>query len=304
MSQANKGPSNLSTIGFVVALCFACAAALSILASALQERQEDAKELDRAKQMLLAAKVFHPDGYFLIRNSEGELVYARSQGGGKLVEAEEKEPASSEAIFAVYAQRIRSFLVDGEGKRYTFDELGINEKEYLQAHRKQGYEQQEFKLAYEILPNGAQEGATPEGYLFHVTGFGLWDAIYGYIAVGPGANEVVGISWYEHKETPGLGANISEKSWQDLFPGKQIFEPGEGGAADNSRAPLGITVVRGMVADVYGDGPKSQSAVDGMAGATLTGNGVTKAYKDTLGAYRPFLLKVQQQAEPHTPSAG
>ena len=68
-------------------------------------------------------------------------------------------------------------------------------------------------LIYKILPNPtkeAKENEEPEGYVIPVNGFGLWDAIYGYLAIKPGGNSVIGISWYDQKETPGLGANIAE----------------------------------------------------------------------------------------------
>jgi Na+-transporting NADH:ubiquinone oxidoreductase subunit C len=109
-----------------------------------------------------------------------------------------------------------------------------------------------------------------------VNGFGLWDAIYGYLALDPNGDTVIGITWYDQKETPGLGANISETSWQSLFPGKVIFQESPDGSTDFKTAQLGITVVRGKVSEVYGDSPKAKSAVDGMAGATLTGNGVNE----------------------------
>ena len=56
--------------------------------------------------------------------------------------------------------------------------------------------------------------------------------------------------------------------------------------------------MRGKVSEVLGDAPKAQSAVDGIAGATLTGNGVTKAYTDVLEAYRPFLIAIAKQGAP------
>ncbi len=56
------------------------------------------------------------------------------------------------------------------------------------------------------------------------------------------------------------------------------------GKTDYKAAPIGIIVVKGKVSEVLGDTPKSKSAVDGMAGATLTGNGVTDAYRDVLNA--------------------
>ncbi|HXF28444.1 MAG TPA: FMN-binding protein, partial [Chlamydiales bacterium] len=95
--------------------------------------------------------------------------------------------------------------------------------------------------------------------------------------------------------TPGLGANIAEVPWQSQFPGKKVFQPDASGKTDFAKTALGITVVRGKVSDVIGAAPKAVTAVDGMAGATLTGNGVTKAYKDTLAPYRPFLLGLTKE---------
>ena len=63
-----------------------------------------------------------------------------------------------------------------------------------------------------------------------------------------------------------------------------------------SKQPLlGITVVKGKVSEVLGNSPKALSAVDGMAGATLTGNGVTNASRDVLAAYRPFLMHLHDE---------
>ena len=67
------------------------------------------------------------------------------------------------------------------------------------------------------------------------------------------------------------------------------------GKIDYQKAPIGISVVRGRVKDVIGESTKAESAVDGMAGATLTGNGVTKAYKDTLSPYRPFFQQLANE---------
>ena len=61
---------------------------------------------------------------------------------------------------------------------------------------------------------------------------GLWDAIYGYLAIKTDGNTVIGISWYDQKETPGLGANISEPEWQSQFPGKHLFQESPDGRTD------------------------------------------------------------------------
>lgn len=285
--------SNVQTILFMVILSFVCALILSLLASVLAKPKEIAKELDRSKQMMIAARILDHDGHFLMLDSEGKLVPARYEKG-LLVPGTGKEMATGDQLIDIYQNRFKPILVDDNGKATTFEKQGINPEFYINEHKKTGYYKQPYKLLYEILPNS--KGQTkPEGYVIPVNGLGLWDAIYGYLALKPDGNTVIGISWYDQKETPGLGANIAEKPWQMNFPGKKIFQESPGGTADLKTAPLGIVVVKGKVADVYGDLPKSKSAVDGMAGATLTGNGVTDAYRDVLAAYRPFLIQVNKE---------
>lgn len=294
----SKLSSNARTILFMVILSFICALILSILASALAEPKEIAKDLDRSKQMMIAAKVLSHDGYFLVKDKEGEAVPAKFQTGGVLVPDPSEPFATSSEILEVYNKRFHPLLVNEKGEQKTFEELGINLNEYLADFKKSGYYKQPWKLIYEILPNQKEVGkGLPEGYIIPVNGYGLWDAIYGYLALKPDGDTVIGTSWYDQKETPGLGANIAESYWQNLFPGKKIFQENLDGTTDFKTAPIGITVVKGKVVEVYGDSPKAKSAVDGMTGATLTGNGVTDAYKDVLAAYRPFLIKVNQEKE-------
>lgn len=298
-----KQPSNLRTILFMVVLSFSCATILSLLASALAEPQEMARDLYRSKQMLVAARILNPvEGYLQLKNEAGEYVPAKAEAGGHLVPGTINDKPTNAQLLEVYLARFEPKLTDKEGNLHSFEELHIDQKDYLAQHRKTGYYKQPYKLVTIIRPNPGPNGAldehaTPDGYILPVNGFGLWGAVYGYLAIGPDANHVIGISWYEHIETPGLGANIAEPDWQSQFPGKQIFQSNADGSVNFASAPLGIIVVRGKVSEVYGDAPKSKSAVDGMAGATLTGNGITQAYQEVLEAYRPFLLHVQKQAE-------
>jgi len=297
---SSKATNNTQTLLFMVVLSFVCALILSILASALEEPKNVAKDLDRSKQMMIAAKILSHDGYFLLFDSKGELVPAKYASKGLLVPSHALEIATKEQLIQVYKRRLIPRLMNKEGQLVTFKEAGLNEETYTNENRKTGYYRQPLKLVYIIMPNEEAKNSTdlsqlkPEGYVLPVNGFGLWDAIYGYVAIKPDGNTVIGISWYDQKETPGLGANIAESYWQNLFPGKKIFLESPDGKTDFKTAPLGITVVKGKVAEVLGDSPKSHSAVDGMAGATLTGNGVTDAYRDVLSAYRPFLIKLNE----------
>ncbi len=287
---------------FTVLLSFFCALILAALASALKEPQEIAKELDRSEQMLIAARIYTYQGYFLLKNDEGKEVPAKHIGDGVLVPGTPEDFATKNDILEVYKRRLKPFLVNNQGELTTFEKAGLDLDNYVADYKKTGYYKQPLKLLYEILPNPKEGEAAsaedkPLGYVIPVNGYGLWDAIYGYIAVKTDGNTVIGISWYDQKETPGLGANIAEQPWQSLFPGKKIFQPNADGSTDFKTSPIGITVVKGKVSEVLGEAPKAQTAVDGMPGATLTGNGVTTAYQDVLSSYRPFFIKIHQETE-------
>lgn len=302
--QPKSGPSSTQTILFMVVLSFVCALILSLLASALAEPKELAKDLDRSKQMMIAAKILDYNGYFLITDKEGKLIPAKYSENGALVPGTPNDIATNAQIIEVYKKRLVPLLVDDKGSLKTFEEAKLNEDEYIAQYKKTGYYKEPQKLIYKLLPNPSSDSKEKTsdkdqeaiGWVIPINGFGLWDAIYGYLAIKPDGETVIGISWYDQKETPGLGANIAEAPWQSLFPGKKIFQESSGGKTEFKTAPLGIVVVKGKVSEVYGDGPKSKSAVDGMAGATLTGNGVTDAYRDVLAPYRTFLIKLHDQS--------
>lgn len=299
--QPKSTPSNFQTIIFMVILSFVCALILSVLASALAEPQAIAKDLDRSKQMMIAAKILDYDGYFLLQDDAGNLQPAQDKDG-ILIPGTANDIASQKQLLDVYQRRLIPLLVDDRGNLTTFKAAGLDEEKYVNEFRKTGYYAQPQKLIYKLLPNGSKESmhedpstSDAQGWVIPINGYGLWDAIYGYLTVAPDGVTVIGISWYDQKETPGLGANISEKYWQDLFPGKKIFQASPSGEIDFKSAPLGLTVVKGKVSEVYGDSAKAKSAVDGMAGATLTGNGVTDGYRTVLAGYRPFLVRLNEE---------
>ena len=149
-----------------------------------------------------------------------------------------------------------------------------------------------MKLIYEIHTEDQING-----YVIPINGYGLWDAIYGFIGIEADGNTVLGATWYNQAETAGLGANIALAWWQKQFQNKHIFQPSSTGQTDRKTAYLGITVVKGKVSEVLGNSPKAISAVDGISGATLTGAGVTAAYATSLNPYRPFLEKLSQNGQ-------
>lgn len=263
MSPPRKRESRLSTLLFVTILCFVCGFVLAFLATSLKEPQERAAQLNKIKELLAAAKILGPDGHFLDAK-------------------EESRRATDKEIFAFYAKRVEARFTDAAGNSYSAAELNIDLDDYMAKHRKKGYALLKYKLFYRI--------STPDGkglyaLVIPVSGFGLWDAIYGYIAIASDGVHVLGTTWYEQKETPGLGAEIASSEWQKQFFNKSIFQM-DGGSLNMAKDAMGIIVVKGKVSQVMGKNPLSASAVDGLPGASLTGEGVTQAYRDSLTPYR------------------
>ncbi|MCM5664187.1 Na(+)-translocating NADH-quinone reductase subunit C [Galbibacter mesophilus] len=114
-------------------------------------------------------------------------------------------------------------------------------------------------------------------YVIPLRGAGLWDAIWGYIALKDDINTVKG-AVFDHKgETPGLGAEITQAWFQQRFEDEKIY--------DDSGNFVGVSVVKGY----SGGNNKDDNAVDAISGATITGDGVTDMISKRLEYYLPYL---------------
>ena len=61
------------------------------------------------------------------------------------------------------------------------------------------------------------------GYAFPVVGQGFWGPISGMAAVDPSATELLGVAFFRHSETPGLGARITEEWFTTQFRGLALY---------------------------------------------------------------------------------
>lgn len=119
-----------------------------------------------------------------------------------------------------------------------------------------------------------------ETVVLPVHGYGLWSTMYGYLALEGDGRTVKGITFYQHGETPGLGGEIDNPSWQAKWTGKEAV-------GDDGRVL--IQVVKG---EPRGEGVEHQ--VDGLAGATLTARGVENLARYWLGeqGFGPYLARL------------
>ena len=115
------------------------------------------------------------------------------------------------------------------------------------------------------------ESGRTDRYVFPVHGYGLWSTLYGYVTLESDLNTIYALKFYDHRETPGLGGEVDNPKWQNIWKGKKLFdESGE----------LAINVIKGNV--VPGNAKESYQ-VDGLSGATLTSNGVTNMFRFWMG---------------------
>jgi len=126
-----------------------------------------------------------------------------------------------------------------------------------------------------------KNGDAVEQIILPISGPGLWSTMRGYLAVEPDGNTVKGIRFYEHAETPGLGDQIDKADWRNLWVGKHLY-------GDDSTPR--IEVVRGFALR-DSTNTKLQYQSDGLSGATLTGNGVSKLVQHWIGpeGFGPYL---------------
>jgi Na+-transporting NADH:ubiquinone oxidoreductase subunit C len=120
-----------------------------------------------------------------------------------------------------------------------------------------------------------------EYYIFALRGKGLWGPIWGYISLDEDLNTIYGAK-YDHKsETPGLGAKIKDKWFEDSFKGKKIF--------DKAHEFKSIKVAKGEV------DPNDPYSVNAISGATITSKGVQAMIRDFLESYLSFIESIKQK---------
>jgi Na+-transporting NADH:ubiquinone oxidoreductase subunit C len=172
-----------------------------------------------------------------------------------------------------FSQYIKEQLVIQGGKISQNDEAFLIDLKNQLANIKKG---QDYKL-----PLFIGEKDDNKFYIIPMYGKGLWDAIWGFIALDE-TMTVQGV-YFDHKaETPGLGANIKMRYFMDDFEGESILK---------GTQYAGISVAKGNNDPL--NETKDDNAVDALAGATITGNGVSAMIKESVQLYKPYLETIR-----------
>ena len=137
-----------------------------------------------------------------------------------------------------------------------------------------------------------------EGIALPIAGKGLWSTIFGYIALNPDTDSVLGIQFYKHGETPGLGGEVEKKWFTDNFVNHPINESnGEityvpKKIRNENGKIISISVIKGGV-DYSKSNKSAIHQVDGISGATVTADGVSDFLLEDLLRYEKTLDKIR-----------
>ena len=233
----NDSVSKTLTVSFVV--CLFCSLLVSFAAVSLRDAQNLNKLNDQRIKILKTAAIYNPDESVESQFTKLTPKFVDFSNGLLLDEYEELDLTTYDPVYfskqANFSTPIPSDL----------DIAIVKNKENI------------GKIF--LLKDDNDE---LEKIILPIRGYGLWGTLFGYIAIDKDLNTIRGLEFYEHKETPGLGAEVDNPKWKALWDGKKIYKDGE----------IEIAVIKGKV------DPSNAMAdyqVDGLSGATLTSRGVT-----------------------------
>jgi Na+-transporting NADH:ubiquinone oxidoreductase subunit C len=249
--------SNGYIIGFAGAICVGCSIFVAGSAVALREQQELNAVVDKQTQVLKVAGLV----------KEGEVLTPAEVG-----------KRFEENLVPKLVDLKTGDYVEGDAANYDMDAAMKDPAQSSKAPPNDAKVASlpNHGLVYELKGEGDKVSA----YIIPVEGKGLWSTLKGFVALEPDTTTVAGLTFYSHKETPGLGGEVDNPKWKALWPGRKVF--------DDKWAPK-LEVIKGQ-AGAPADDPYR---VDGLSGATLTSRGVTYLVQFWVGpdAFGPYLEK-------------
>jgi Na+-transporting NADH:ubiquinone oxidoreductase subunit C len=229
------------TVGIVVAVCLVCSIVVSGAAVGLRSLQQTNAALDKKSNILNAAGLYEMG-------------------------------MSNSAIESTYSERVEQRFVNlDEG---TFVEAPKPDYDMYKAAKETEYSTKvtNSNVGFQRRPNVASvylvrdDAGDVSRIILPVHGSGLWDLMYGFLAVDADGQTVRELIYYQQKETPGLGGEVQNPAWQDKWDGKELYEDGE----------VAIRVVKNA-------NPRNPHTIDALSGATLTSNGVENTIRYWVG---------------------
>lgn len=232
---------------FVVILTSVVAIALTGIREATAEKAAQNEDIFNKRAILAAVSDFLPDG--------------------KTV-----DDLSDQDVLRIFEEKVTQYVLDMEGE--VIEGLKAEDIDMAKERKKPEPERRLPLYVYE------QDGKVY--YIVSVRGNGLWDEIWGNVALKEDLNTIAGASFDHKGETPGLGAEIKDNpAFPAQFKGKEIYDEGEF---------VSVTVRKGGARD-------PEHEVDGISGATVTADGVTEMLYRGIKYYEPYFEDLRSNSQ-------
>lgn len=264
MSEVGRSDVNSTrhTIVFATIVCVICAALVAVAAVTLKPAQQANALLYKEKNVLLAAGLIEPGAR--VSTAEVEAIFKRSIRP-RLVDL------ATGDLLPEGAQDARRFdqrvaRNDPATSRVAPDNpAGIRR---LPHHG----------VVYLITQDGAVDQI-----VIPIEGLGMWGTIYGFLALDSDGNTIRGLTYYDQRETPGLGGEIANPTWQALWRGRKAYD---------EQWNVGIQVIKGTAGPPEADPMR----VDGLSGSTITSKAITHLVQFWLGpqGYGKFIRNFRE----------
>jgi Na+-transporting NADH:ubiquinone oxidoreductase subunit C len=248
--MAKNTESNLYTVLFATGMVVIVGTLLSFMATSLKEKITENKRIEKQQNILYAMGVNE--------NDETSVEFVSKSIVGR--------------EFSKYITK--QLVITGTEVVEDDNAYLIDIKKEEAAAKNKNYQRK--------LPLFIGNKDNVEYYIIPVRGKGLWDAIWGYVAID---NKLIvqGVFFDHAGETPGVGSNIKERFFMDDFKGEHFLD------GDIFK---GISVTKGN-ADPKNLN-KTDFEVDAIAGSTITGDGLAAMLKKDLKMYLPYLKTLKQ----------
>lgn len=242
--------SNTYIVIFSLVLTIVLGGLLSLASVGLRPAQKKAEELSTKRQILSAVMEVDPNAN----------------------------------VLPIFDDRIKSVVVDSEGNIVETDAEGNPLDDASKVDIERQYKLPPEERLYPVFmfhEEGNPENVT--AYIFAFYGNGLWDNIWGYVALETDMNTIAGAVFDHAGETPGLGARITESPVQERYHNKKIF---------NDQGELvSVNMLKGE------NNPPTaldEHNINGLSGATITAKGVNRMLVNYFQYYLPYIEKLKE----------
>ncbi len=263
MSRNKESLKQTIIVAFL--LCIACSVVVSSAVVILKPTQTANKEYERSLNVLSASGLYKPE-----EHSKADVIELFEKFEIKLVDLETGHYVT-DAEAKTLGITPQTF---NQRKAAKTPELSIN---LSGAEDIAGIKRRSKYAAIYVLENNGKI----ERMVLPVHGYGLWSTLYGFLAVKGTGNDVLGLTFYSHAETPGLGGEVDNPSWKAQWVGKKIYD-------ESGEPALTVIKAKAPAGSLY--------EIDGLSGATLTSRGVANLIKYWMGTdgFGHYLANVQR----------